>query len=105
MTGFALLGTNLTDAHKQCLSDDARYVIVALDPDAMRKTLIMRKEIEAWCDIPTRAIRLRDDIKYQDNEDVNFLGRWINEAKRKDKQEQPNGEGFTTTQVPTTGDT
>ena len=105
VTGFALLGTNLTDTHKQCLSEDARYVIVALDPDAMRKTLIMRKEIEAWCDIPTRAIRLRDDIKYQDDEDVNFLGRWINEAKRKGKQEQPDGEGFTTTQVPTTGDT
>jgi hypothetical protein len=105
VTGFALLGTNLTDSHKQCLSEDARYVIVALDPDAMRKTLIMRKEIEAWCDIPTRAIRLRDDIKYQDDEDVNFLGRWINEAKRKGKQEQPDGEGFTTTQVPTTGDT
>ena len=105
VTGFALLGTNLTDAHKECLSDDARYVIVALDPDAMRKTLIMRKEIEAWCDIPTRAIRLRDDIKYQDDEDINFLGRWINEAKRHGKQEQPNGEGFTTTQVQTTGDT
>jgi len=105
VTGFALLGTNLTDAHKECLSDDAMYVIVALDPDAMRKTLVMRKEVEAWCDIPTRAIRLRDDIKYQDDEDINFLGRWINEAKRKDKQEQPNGEGFTTTQVQTTGDT
>ena len=105
VTGFALLGTNLTDAHKECLSDDARYVIVALDPDAMRKTLVMRKEIEAWCDIPTRAIRLRDDIKYQDDEDINFLGRWINEAKRHGKQEQPNGEGFTTTQVQTTGDT
>jgi len=105
VTGFALLGTNLTDTHKECLSDNAKYAIVALDPDAMRKTLIMRKEIEAWCDIPTRAIRLRDDVKYQDGDDMNFLGRWIDEAKRHGKQEKPNGEGFTTTQVQTTGNT
>ena len=82
VTGFALLGTSLTDAHKECLSDSASYVMVALDPDALRKTLVMRKEIEAWCDIPTRAIRLRDDIKYQDAEDMDFIGRWIDVAEK-----------------------
>ena len=56
--------------------------LVALDPDALRKTLVMRKEIEAWCDIPSRAIRLRDDIKYQDAEDMDFIGRWIDVAEK-----------------------
>jgi hypothetical protein len=42
----------------------------------------MRKEIEAWCDIPTRAIRLRDDIKYQDAEDMDLIGRWIDVAEK-----------------------
>ncbi len=64
------------------MSDSASYVMVALDPDALRKTLVMRKEIEAWCDIPTRAIRLRDDIKYQDAEDMDFIGRWIDVAEK-----------------------
>jgi len=93
VTGFALLGTSLTDAHKECLSDNASYVMVALDPDALRKTLAMRKEIEAWCDVPTRAVRLRDDVKYQDPEDIEQIGGWIHVAERSHKQTKSNGEG------------
>ena len=99
VTGFALLGTSLTDAHKECLSDNAAYVMVALDPDALRKTLVMRKEIEAWCDVPTRAIRLRDDVKYQDPEDIEQIGGWIHVAEKSHKQTKPNGEGGKTIKV------
>ena len=88
-----MLGTSLTDAHKECLSDNANYVMVALDPDALRKTLVMRKEIESWCDIPTRAIRLRDDVKYQDPEDIEQIGEWIHVAEKSHKQTKSNGKG------------
>ena len=67
--------------------------MVALDPDALRKTLAMRKEIEAWCDVPTRAVRLRDDVKYQDPEDIEQIGGWIHVAEKSHKQTKSNSKG------------
>ena len=51
------------------------------------------EEIEAWCDVPTRAIRLRDDVKYQDPEDIEQIGEWIHVAEKSHKQTKSNGKG------------
>ena len=42
--GIAVLGTSLSDAHKKFLAQFSTTVI-ALDPDAVRKTLLMAKEL------------------------------------------------------------
>lgn len=72
-TGFAILGTSLTDKHLEHISDNAKKVIVALDPDALQKTLNYKKNIELWTGLPTYALYLQDDLKYERTEDLDEL--------------------------------
>jgi DNA primase len=67
-TGFALLGTALLEEHKRLL---AKYkkVVVALDPDAMSKTLVYARELKA-SGIEAVAMNLLDDLKYRVPEDI-----------------------------------
>ena len=45
-------------------------VIIALDPDAIGKTVEYRREIELWTGNKTTAMNLVDDIKYKMDEDI-----------------------------------
>jgi len=69
---MAILGTSLTDKHYEAIGEYER-VIVALDPDAAHKTLEYKREIQAWTDLPTVALRLDDDIKYRLDSDLHKL--------------------------------
>ena len=80
ITGFALLGTALTQEHILYLSDFDR-VVVALDPDALRKTISHSKELSN-CINEVRVLRLNDDLKYKNLEDFNKLKELINGNKR-----------------------
>jgi hypothetical protein len=50
-----------------------RKVAIALDPDAMDKTLKFRREIELWTGVDTVAMKLYDDIKYKVPDDIKLL--------------------------------
>jgi hypothetical protein len=76
-TGFALLGTALLDEHKDMLYKYAT-VVVALDPDAMSKTLLFTRELRA-SGINAKALNLQDDIKYRTQEDIDKLKQIIGE--------------------------
>jgi hypothetical protein len=76
-TGFALLGTALLDEHKDMLYKYAA-VVVALDPDAMSKTLLFTRELRAG-GINAKALNLQDDIKYRTQEDIDKLKQIIGE--------------------------
>lgn len=71
-TGLAILGTSLSAKHMEYLEDYYK-VIVALDPDAAHKTLQFKREIEAWTGLPTKALRLTDDLKYNILADIQQL--------------------------------
>ena len=75
-TGLAILGTSLGEAQMQHIQNYSR-VVVALDPDAAHKTLTYKREIEAWTDLNTIAMRLEDDVKYKVEEDITKLERII----------------------------
>ena len=47
--------------------------IIALDPDAVGKTIEYRREIQLWTGKTTMAISLADDIKYRMPEDMEKL--------------------------------
>jgi len=66
---MAILGTSLSDKHIAKLGEYDR-VIVALDPDALQKTIQFRREIESWTGVDTHALKLDDDIKYRVQEDI-----------------------------------
>ena len=71
-TGLALLGTQLTGFHKWYIGHYFDSVIVALDPDAADKTMAIAKELRSI--IPnTKALRLTDDLKYMDENDIKQL--------------------------------
>lgn len=70
-TGFALLGTSLLEEHASLLRDYDK-VIVALDPDAGRKTLEITRDLKSR-GIKALAFYLRDDLKYRNEEDVLLL--------------------------------
>jgi len=70
-TGFALLGTALLEEHKKLLAK-YRKVVVALDPDAMSKTLVYTRELKA-SGIEAVAMNLRDDLKYRVPDDIDQL--------------------------------
>lgn len=72
VTVMAILGTSLMNEHMESI-DGYNKVIVALDPDAAYKTLQYKREIEAWTGLPTTAYRLKDDIKYREEEDLEGL--------------------------------
>ena len=69
--GVALLGTSLQSTHKKSLEAYAK-LIVALDPDALPKTLSIAQELKA---IHERVcvLRLTDDLKYRNPRDIQNL--------------------------------
>lgn len=74
-TGFALLGTALLQEHKDILAK-YRKVVVALDPDAMMKTIGFTRELKA-SGINAIAFSLEDDIKYRMTDDIDRLMKLI----------------------------
>ena len=72
VTGVAILGTSLTETHKQFLSNRMRRVIVALDPDALQRNLQIAKELRSYI-IEVKVLRLTDDLKYRKTIDINKL--------------------------------
>jgi hypothetical protein len=71
VTGFAILGTQLTKMHRDALAKYDR-VFVALDPDAYGKTLSYTQQLKG-CDINATAIPLKDDLKYCVDVDIGCL--------------------------------
>jgi hypothetical protein len=71
LVGVAVLGTSLSDMHKQYLSQFSA-AIIALDPDALPKTLQFRKELRGYVD-DVKVLRLNDDLKYQNETDLENL--------------------------------
>ena len=53
-------------------------IIIALDPDAIGKTVEYRREIELWTGNKTIAMNLLDDIKYKMDEDIDKLKELVN---------------------------
>jgi uncharacterized protein YueI len=68
--------------HKEYL-DTFDKVIVALDPDAVDKTLAFTKELKSYCE-PSEvlALNIEDDLKYKRQRDFAKLGELINGADR-----------------------
>jgi len=69
--GVAILGTSLQESHKGYLSQFSTAVI-ALDPDALPKTMVMAKELRGHVN-DVRVLRLTDDLKYRNPEDMEKL--------------------------------
>ena len=69
--GLAVLGTSLSDAHKKYLAQFST-AIIALDPDAVRKTLLMAKELRGHVN-DVRVLYLTDDLKYRNPTDIKNL--------------------------------
>lgn len=67
--GFAILGTSLNVTVMQQLGE-FREVIIALDRDAVHKTLQFKREVALWTGLPTKALLLDDDIKYGVEADI-----------------------------------
>ena len=68
---WAVLGTSLSESHRQYLSQFST-VIIALDPDAMPKTLAFAKELRGYVR-NVKVLRLTDDIKYKCQQDIDKL--------------------------------
>jgi hypothetical protein len=69
--GVAILGTSLQDSHKGYLSQFST-AIIALDPDALPKTLQFAKELRGHVN-DVRVLRIKDDLKYRNPEDMEKL--------------------------------
>lgn len=72
VTGMAILGTSLTPKHIEKIMDYDE-IVVALDPDAIGKTIEYRREIELWTGKKVIAMNLIDDIKYRQFQDMEKL--------------------------------
>lgn len=72
VTAMAILGTSINAKH---LSKAGEYskIVIALDPDAIQKTIEYRREVQAWTGLPTYAMKLSDDIKYRRPDDIKKL--------------------------------
>jgi hypothetical protein len=66
--GVAVLGTSLSEAHKEYMTRFST-AIIALDPDALPKTLSFAKELRGYVN-DVRVIKLNDDLKYRDENDI-----------------------------------
>jgi hypothetical protein len=75
--GIALLGTQLTAFHKWYLTQYFDSIIVALDPDALDKTMSIVKELRASIS-DVRGMKITDDLKYGNEEDIDKLKEMIN---------------------------
>lgn len=74
-TGVALLGTSLTEQQKIYLTRFST-AIVALDPDAVPKTMSIAKEINTYvADVKVQL--LKDDLKYKNAKDWSNLYKLI----------------------------
>ncbi len=69
--GVALLGTSLLPTQRDYLTQFSTAVI-ALDPDALPKTLNVAKEMRGYVK-NVRVLRLNDDLKYQNKTDIENL--------------------------------
>lgn len=69
--GVAILGTSLNHKHKEFLCN-YDTIVVALDPDAKKKTIAYTKEIRNFV-ANTIAFNLTDDIKYRRVQDIERL--------------------------------
>jgi len=69
--GVAVLGTSLSESHKQYLSRFST-AIIALDPDALPKIMAFAKELRAYVN-DVRVLRLKDDLKYMKEDDIKNL--------------------------------
>ena len=69
--GVAVLGTSLSESHKKYLSRFST-AIIALDPDALPKTLSFAKELRGYVN-EIKIIRLTDDLKYRNESDMEKL--------------------------------
>jgi hypothetical protein len=69
--GVAVLGTSLSESHKKYLAQFST-AIIALDPDALPKTLDMAKELRGYVS-DVRVLRLTDDLKYRNPTDFENL--------------------------------
>ena len=72
ITALAILGTSLSKKHMDKVGK-YRKAVIALDPDAMDKTLQYRRDIQLWTGIETVAMKLQDDIKYKVSDDIKQL--------------------------------
>ena len=70
-TGVALMGTSMSNEQKQYLAQFST-AIVALDPDASKKTIAIAKELRSVVD-NVKVLRLQDDIKYRQKKDMDAL--------------------------------
>ena len=72
-SGVAIMGTSLSDGQYRFLSRQ-KYscIVVALDPDALPKTLGMAKELHNVAET-VKVLKLNDDLKYRNLEDINKL--------------------------------
>ena len=71
LVGVAVLGTSLSESHKKYLSRFST-AIIALDPDALPKTLAFAKELRGYVN-EIKIIRLTDDLKYRNESDMEKL--------------------------------
>ena len=69
--GVAVLGTSLSESHKRFLSQFST-AIIALDPDALPKTLAFAKDLRTYVK-DVKILKLKDDIKYRLKEDEDNL--------------------------------
>ena len=83
LTAMAILGTSLNPKHMEKIGEYDK-VIIALDPDAIGKTVEYRREIELWTGRRTTAMNLIDDIKYREFEDMEKLKELVNETSSSD---------------------
>lgn len=72
VTCMAILGTSMNTKHFEKIGEYDKAVI-ALDPDAVAKTIEYRREIELWTGKQTTALSLSDDVKYRMPEDIEKL--------------------------------
>ena len=71
LVGVAVLGTSLSEIHKRYLSRFST-AIIALDPDALPKTMAFAKELRTYVDT-VKVLRLTDDLKYRNTIDISNL--------------------------------
>ena len=69
--GVAVMGTSLLPTHRDYLTQFST-AIIALDPDALPKTLSMAKELRGYVN-KVHVLRLNDDIKYRNETDIKNL--------------------------------
>jgi len=74
--GVAILGTSLTLPQRTFISDNYKGVIVALDRDALDKQLAIKNDLSTYVDV-VKVIRLNDDFKYREDDDLANLARLI----------------------------